>query len=101
MVVVVKAHLKIESHKLSHVAMSVRILCTENGSDLEHSFKVRTNCHLLIKLRGLSKVSLGCIKSMRGLMGNMKDDYLLPKYCNLKTDAPPSLAAPICRSQIT
>jgi hypothetical protein len=58
-VVVAKAHLKIESHELSHVAMGVRVLRAEDGSDFEHSFEVGAHCHLLVELGGLGEESLG------------------------------------------
>ena len=60
MVVVVKAHLKIKAHKLCHVAVSVGVLRTENGSNFKHPLEIRAHRHLLVELRRLSKESLSC-----------------------------------------
>lgn len=66
MVVVVEAHLKIETHELGHVAVSVGVLGTEHRSNLEHPLEVRAHYHLLVELGGLSKAGLGCSKVKRG-----------------------------------
>lgn len=57
-VVLLESHLQIESHKLGHVAVSERVLGTENTADLVNALEISANNHLLVELRRLGQVGI-------------------------------------------
>ena len=57
-VMVLKFHLHIKSSELTKMSISVRILSTEDWTNLEHSLQVTTEGHLLVKLWTLSKACI-------------------------------------------
>jgi hypothetical protein len=57
-VMVFELHLHIKTSELTQVAVGVRVLSTEDRSDLENTLQVTAESHLLVKLRGLSEASI-------------------------------------------
>ena len=58
MVMIIKCHFKIQSHKLSQMSMSIRIFSPKNCSNSIDFIKVSSDGHLFVKLRRLSQIRL-------------------------------------------
>ena len=51
MVVLLEHHFHIQTDEFSHVTVSVGVLGTENGSDLENFLEISVDSHLFVKLK--------------------------------------------------
>ncbi len=57
-IMVFEFHFQIQTSEFAQVAISIGVLSAEHRTNLKHALKVAAECHLLVKLWGLSEASV-------------------------------------------